>query len=161
PWTRAACRPARRRSAHAAHPASLPLPSELLLSGDDACLDRQLVDGAGQRLPGDLLVGIAQLEKHATRLDVRNPPLGRALARTHAGFGGLLGQRAVREDVDPHLAAALDVPVDRDTRRLDLPVGDVGVLQCLDAIVAEAHRSTTAGDTTLPRVVLLAVLDLT
>ncbi|SBS78727.1 Folylpolyglutamate synthase (modular protein) [uncultured Mycobacterium sp.] len=53
------------------------------------------------------------------------------------------------------------MPVDGDTSGLDLPVGDVGVLQCLDAVVTESHRRATAGDTTLPGVVLLAVLDFT
>src|SRR5690606_40859098 len=76
------------------------------------------------------------------------------------GFGGLLGQRAVREDVDPHLAATLDVPVDRDTGRLDLPVGDVTVRQRLNAVVTELHRGAAAGQPTLLGVVLLAVLDL-
>src|ERR1700722_12220883 len=132
----------------------------MLLSGNESCLDRQLVDRAGQRFPRDLLVGVTQLEQHAAWLYVGDPPFRRTLARTHAGFGRLLGQRTVREDVDPHLAATLDVPVDRDTSGLDLPVGDVGVLQRLDAIVTEAHRRPAAGDATLPGVVLLAVLDL-
>src|SRR6478672_8413142 len=135
-----------------------PLPSELLLSGNNACLDRQLVDRAGQCFPGDLLVRVAQLEEHATGLDVGNPPFRRALTGTHAGFRRLLGQRSVREDVDPHLAATLDVPVDGDTSGLDLPVGEVGVLQCLDAVVTEAHRGAATGNATLARVVLLAVL---
>src|ERR1700728_3622098 len=117
------------------------------------------MDCAGERLTGGLLVGVAQLEQHPTRLDVDHPPLRGALTGTHPGFGGLLGQRTVREDVDPHLAATLDVPVDGDTSGLDLAVGDVSVLQRLDAVVAEAHRRATAGNPALARVVLLAVLD--
>src|SRR6202011_3228837 len=146
-------------SVRAVRPSSLPPPSEVLLSGNDACLDRQLVDRAGQRFTRDLLVGVAQLEQHSAGLDVGHPPLRRTLARTHPGFGGLLGQRTIREDVDPHLAATLDVPVDGDTSGLDLTVGDVGVLQRLDAVVAEAHRRAAAGNPALARVVLLAVLD--
>src|SRR6185437_6534735 len=123
-----------------------------------ARIDRQLVDCTGQCFPRGLLIGVTELEQHAAGLYVGNPPLRRALTRTHAGFGRLLGQRTVREDVDPHLAATLDVPVDGDTSGLDLPVGDVGMLQRLDAIVTEAHRRTAAGDATLARMVLLAVL---
>src|SRR6185503_16614101 len=108
----------------------------------------------------DLLIGVAQLEQHTAGLHIGNPPLRRTLTGTHAGFGRLLGQRTVREDVDPHLAATLDVPVDGDTSGLDLPVGDIGVLERLDAIVAEAHRRPAAGDAALPGVVLLTVLDL-
>src|ERR1700730_18982821 len=118
------------------------------------------MDCSGERLPGDRLIWVTELEQHPTRLDVDHPPLRRALARTHAGFSGLLGERPVGEDVDPHLAATLDVPVDGDTSGLDLPVGDVGVLQRLDAVVTKAHRRPAAGDATLPGVVLLAVLDL-
>src|SRR6185503_6624324 len=104
----------------------------------------------------DLLIGVAQLEQHTAGLHIGNPPLRRTLTGTHAGFGRLLGQRTVREDVDPHLAATLDVPVDGDTSGLDVPVGDVGVLQCLDAVVAEAPRRAAAGDPSLPRVILRA-----
>src|SRR3978361_1914112 len=136
------------------------LPSELLLSGNDARLDRQLVDRASECIPGDLLVGVAQLEQDASGLDVGNPPFGRTLAGTHAGLGGLLGQRAVGEDVDPHLAATLDVPVDGDTSGLDLPVGDVSVLQRPDPVFTEADGRAAAGDASLPGVVLLTVLDL-
>src|SRR5689334_23208371 len=133
----------------------------MILSSHDACLDRQLVDRARQCVARGLLIGVAQLEQHTAGLHIGNPPLRRTLTGTHAGFGRLLGQRPVREDVDPDLAATLDVPVDGDTSGLDLPVGDVGVLQRLNAIVTEAHRCTAAGDATLPRVVLLTVLDLT
>src|SRR6185503_12739229 len=108
----------------------------------------------------DLLIGVAQLEQHTAGLHIGNPPLRRTLTGTHAGFGRLLGQRTVREDVDPHLAATLDVPVDGDTSGLDLPVGDVRVLQRLDPVVTKAHRRATTGDAALPRMVLLAVLDL-
>src|SRR5215207_7341639 len=130
----------------------------MILSSHDARLDRQLVDRAGLRVPGDLLVGVTQLEQHSSGLHVGDPPLRRTLTGTHPGFGRLLGQRTVGEDVDPHLAATLDVPVDGDTSGLDLPVGDVGMLQRLDAIVTEAHRRPTAGDAALPGMVLLAVL---
>ena len=90
-----------------------------------------------QGLAGDLLVGYGQLEQHAAGLDVGDPPLRRALAGTHAGLGRLLGQRTVRVDVDPHLAATLDVPGHGDTGGLDLAVGDVGRLEGLDAVVTE------------------------
>src|SRR5690349_8871828 len=91
----------------------------------DPALHRQLVNRSGERFLGRRLVGVAQLEHHPTGLDVGDPPLGRALAGTHARLGRLLGERTVRVDVDPDLAATLDVPGHRDTRRLDLPVGDV------------------------------------
>src|ERR1700712_1663108 len=135
------------------------LPSELLLSGNDARLDRQLVDRASECIPGDLLVGVAQLEQDASGLDVGNPPFGRTLAGTHTGLGGLLGQRAVGEDVDPDLAATLDVPVDGDTSGLDLSVGDVRRLDGLNAGVAESDLGATAGNNGPVRTVLLAVLD--
>ena len=111
------------------------------LALDDAALQGQLVDGAGERLASDRLVRERQLEQHATRLDVGDPPLRRTLTGTHAGFGRLLGQRTVGVDVDPHLAATPDVPVHGDTRRLDLAVGDVRGLERLDAVLAEGDRA--------------------
>src|SRR4051812_28295167 len=117
------------------------------LTRHDPALHGQLVDRAAKRLASGLLVGVAHLEQHPSGLDVGHPLLRRTLAGTHAGLGRLLGERAVREHVDPDLAATADVPVDRDTRRLDLPVGDVGRLERLDAQVAEADAGATSGRT--------------
>src|SRR6185503_16380161 len=107
----------------------------------------------------DLLIGVAQLEQHTAGLHIGNPPLRRTLTGTHAGFGRLLGQRAVRVDVDPDLAATLDVPVDGDTSGLDLPVGDVRRLQCLDTEITEGDLGTATSHANPVRPVLLAVLD--
>src|SRR5690606_20119900 len=132
-----------------------------LLALDDACLERQLVDRPGERAAGELLADAGDLEEDPAGLDVRDPPLRRALTRTHAGFGGLLGERMVGVDVDPHLSAALDVTGHRDTRRLDLAVGHVGGGEGLDAPLAEGDLRAAGGLPGTTRVVLLAVLDLT
>src|SRR5580692_8112906 len=131
------------------------------LSLDDLALDGELVDRAAQRLAGHRLVDTGQLEHHPARLDVGDPPLGRTLARAHARLGRLLGQRTVGVDVDPHLAATPDVPGHRDTGRLDLAVGDVSVLEGLDAELPERDAGATAGGAGPVRTVLLAVRDLT
>src|SRR5690606_320247 len=89
----------------------------------------------------------------------RDPPLRRALAGAHAGLGGLLRERAVREHVDPDLAATLDVPGHRDTRRLDLAVREVRRREGLDAVLAEADLRAAGRLATARRVVLLAELD--
>src|SRR5206468_7918487 len=99
--------------------------ADTLFALHDLALHRQLVGGAGEGLASRLLVGVGQLEHDPTRLHVCDPPLRRALAGAHAGLGGLLRDGAVRVDVDPDLATTADVPVDRDTRRLDLPVREV------------------------------------
>src|SRR5690606_37522043 len=129
-----------------------------LLALDDACLERQLVDRAHECLTRDGLVHAGELEEHAAGLDVRDPPLRRALARTHAGLGGLLGERAVGVDVDPHLSTTLDVTGHRDTRGLDLTVRDIRGAERLDAELAEVHLRAAGGLATATRVVLLAVL---
>src|SRR5215475_829565 len=128
------------------------------LAGHKLALHRQLVHGPAKGLPGHLLRHPGQLEHDPPGLDVGDPPLRRALARAHPGLGGLLGQRAVRVDVDPHLPATPDVPGHRDTGRLDLPVGHVGVLQRLDAVLAESNTGTAGGLAVPVRPVLLAVL---
>src|SRR5690606_22754394 len=134
-------------------------PSGTSLTDDETGLHGQLVLRAAHGLARELLGDTRELEHHAARLDVRDPPLGRALAGTHAGLGGLLGQRTVGVDVDPHLAATLDVTGHRDSRGLDLAVRDVGGLESLDAEVAERDRRATLRGAGAPRVVLLAVLD--
>src|SRR5690606_9527950 len=97
-------------------------------------------------------------EDDAAGLDVGDPPRGGALAGAHPGLGRLLGERPVREDVDPHLAATLDVAGHRDTRGLELPVGEVSVLQRLDPEVTEGDLGAALGDARAARVVLLAEL---
>src|SRR3954470_2245469 len=135
-------------------------PSELTtFTGHDAALHGQLVDRAAERLTGGLLVRERDLEHHAARLHVRDPPLGRTLTGTHPGFGRLLGQRAVRVDGRPHLAATLDVTGHGDTSGLDLPVRHVAVLKRLDAVLAEADLRATLGGAVALRGVLLPVLD--
>ena len=53
-----------------------------------------------------------------------HPLLRRALAFTHTGFSRLLGDRLVRKQADPNLAAALDETRHGDAGRFNLPVGD-------------------------------------
>src|SRR3954447_8934277 len=108
-------------------------------------LHRQLLAGEAQRLLGQRLRHAAHLEHHAARLHDRDPALRRALALAHAGLGGLLRVRLVGEDVDPDLAAALDLARHRDTGSLDLAVGHPAVLQRLDAVVAELHGRLALG----------------
>src|SRR5262245_37526092 len=102
-------------------------------------LDRELLAGEPQGLPGERLGHAGELEHDAARLDHGDPALGRALALAHSGLERLLGVGLVGEDVDPHLAAAADLAGHRDTGSLDLPVGDPAVLERLDAVVAELH----------------------
>ena len=85
-------------------------------------LDGQLVAGQAHRLAGQRLRHAGELEHHAAGLHHRDPALRRALAGAHAGLGGLLGVGLVGEDVDPDLAATLDLAGHRDTGGLDLAV---------------------------------------
>src|SRR3954470_161862 len=110
---------------------------EISLSLHALRLDGQLHPGEAHRLAGERLGHTGELEHDATGLDHGHPVLGRALAGAHAGLGGLLGHRLVGEDVDPDLAAALDVAGHRDTSRLDLAVGDPAGIERLEAVVAE------------------------
>src|SRR6185437_14318648 len=138
------------------------LPSDVTtLTPNEAALHRQLVHRQTHGLTSDVLGHTRDLEHHAARLDVGNPPLRGALSGTHAGLGRLLGQRTVGVDVDPHLSATLHVARHRNTSGLDLAVRDVGGLEGLDAVVAERDLGATLGSAGTTRVVLLAVLDST
>src|SRR5262249_36473010 len=115
------------------------------LAGHKLAFHWQLVHGPAEGLAGHLLRHPGQLEHAPPGLTFGAPPPRRALARAHPGLGRLLGQRAVRVDVDPHLPATPDVPGHRDTSGLDLPVGHVGVLQRLDAVLAEGNTGAAGG----------------
>src|SRR5437868_12071034 len=93
------------------------------LSAHEFRLDRQILARKAQRVLGERLGHARELEHDAAGLDHRDPPLGRALALAHARLGRLLRERLVGEDVDPDLAAALDLARHRDPGGLDLAVG--------------------------------------
>jgi hypothetical protein len=101
------------------------------LALDDLALHRKL---GGRQLQG------ARPGLHTTAPIPRGCP-----CPCPCGSRRLLGDRLVREDADPDLAAALDVARHRDTGRLDLPVGDPARLQRLQAVVAERHVVAAGG----------------
>src|SRR6185312_10070267 len=127
----------------------------------NACLQRQLVDCQAQCLACYLFTDTGEFEENSSRLDVCDPPFRRTLTGTHAGFGGLLGQRAVRINVDPDLAATLDVAGHRNTGRFNLAVGDVCRRQSLDTPLAEADLGAAGSSAGTTRVVLLTELNST
>src|SRR6266508_168093 len=132
--------------------------SERILPCDEASLDRQLLDGPLDRLSGDVVVRVRQLEEDPPGSHHGHPSLRVALARTHAGLGRLLGDGLVGEDVDPHLPAALDVAGHRDTGGLDLAGGDPTGLQGLDPVLTERDGCGALRHAARPAAVLLAVL---
>ena len=83
-------------------------------------LDGQLVHSQAQCLTSSCLIDICQLEQNAAGLHDCNPVLGRAFTGTHSGLSGLLSNRLIGEDLDPHLAATLDVTSHGNTSSLDL-----------------------------------------
>src|SRR5205085_9010805 len=122
-------------------------------------LHRQLVAGEPHRLARQRLRHAGQLEHHAAGLDYGDPALGRALAGSHPGLGRLRRNRLVREDVDPDLAAALDLAGHRDTGGLDLAVGDPAARQRLEPVLAELDPRAALRVAGHAAAVLLAVLD--
>src|SRR5690349_16663346 len=102
----------------------MPSSKQLFLSLHDLRLDRELLPGEAKRFLRKRLRHAGELEHHEAGLDYTDPALGRALAGAHARLGRLLGEALVGENVDPHLAAALDLARHRDTSCLDLPVRD-------------------------------------
>src|SRR5829696_4208693 len=119
---------------------------EISLSLHDLGLHRQLLTRELQRLLGERLGDAGQLEHDATGLDHGDPVLRRPFARAHARLGRLLRDRLVREDVDPDLAAALDLAGHRDPGSLDLAVGDPTCLQRLDPVFPELNVRLSARD---------------
>src|SRR5918999_1410393 len=135
------------------------MPSSRVLAHDELGLHGQLVAGQAHRLAGERLRHAGQLEHHASGLDDGHPALGVALAGAHAGLGRLLGVRLVREDVDPDLAATLDLARHGDTGGLDLAGGEPAVLERLEPVLAELDGLLTAREPGPAAAVLLAELD--
>src|SRR6058998_2410135 len=113
---------------------------EIRLSFHELRLERNLRARETKRFLGQRLRHAGELEHHPAGLDDRDPVLRRALAGAHAGLGRLLRGRLVREDVDPDLAAALDLARHGDAGGLDLTVRQPGGLERLQAVIAELHR---------------------
>src|SRR5580704_6477431 len=100
------------------------------------------------------------LEQDLARTDDRDPMIGSALAFTHTGFGWLLGNRLVRKDAQPDLAAALDETRHCDTACLNLAVGNVPALLYLQAEVTEREIRPAPRLAAHAPALLLAKLDL-
>src|SRR5580700_11362346 len=83
-----------------------------------------------------------------------------AFARSHSNFGRLLGDRLVRKQAQPDLAATLDKTGHGDTACLDLAVGDVAALQHLQSVLTERERGTAPRLTAALALLLLPKLHL-
>src|SRR4051794_28814926 len=148
----------RSRSSSESSRRSFALVKEISLPLHELGLDGELLAGEADGLAGERLRNAGELEHDAARLDDRDPVLGRALAGAHAGLRRLLRRRLVREDVDPDLAAALDLARHRDAGRFDLAVRHPAGLERFQAEVAELHRRLALRVTAAPSTLVLAVL---
>src|SRR5438128_7820583 len=92
--------------------------SVCLLSRHELRLHADFCRGESHCLASNVRRHSLELEHHSTWLDDRYPSFRRALSLTHAGLGGLFGDRLVRENANPDLPTTLDVASERDTRRL-------------------------------------------
>src|ERR1700752_4755665 len=110
-------------------------------------------------LASERLRHAGELEHHATGLDDGDPAFRVALAGAHAGLGRLLGEGLVREDVDPHLAAALDLAGHRDTGGLDLAGRQPARLDGLETVLTEVDRLLAAREAMPAPAMDLAELD--
>src|SRR5262245_30188392 len=106
------------------------------------------------------MIHALHLEDDPSGLDHGHPPLGGAFALAHAGFGGLLRDRLIREDANPELAAALDEAGDRDAPGLDLLSGDPGGLGRLQRVLAERDARSPLGGAGATPALLSAIFDL-
>src|SRR6266568_8364051 len=86
--------------------------------------NRQLVRCQSQCFLGGRFVHSRHLEHDAPGLYHGHPLLRRAFALAHARFGGLFGERLIRENPYPQFSAALDESRNRHARSFNLPVGD-------------------------------------
>src|SRR5581483_2561717 len=128
------------------------------LPGNEACRDRQLVGGQSQRLAGDVFAHARNLEEHAAGPDHGHPELHRPFAAALSGLRRLLGNRLVREDADPELAAAAHEARDRAARGFGLAGAEPAGPHGLQAVVTKGDGVAGLGASAPPAAVHLAVL---
>src|SRR5262249_13199885 len=98
------------------------------------------------------------LEQHLAGLYTRHVVLDVAFARAHTDLERLLGNRHVRENADPDLAAALHVARHGTTRCFDLARGHARAAAGLEAELAEGHVAAARSEAGIAALELLAVL---
>ncbi len=86
-------------------------------------------------------------------------PEGYELTGAQTRLGRLLGVGLVGEDVDPNLAAALDLARHRDSGGFDLAIRDPAALHRLEAVLPERHARGALRVALHAAALLLAVLD--
>src|SRR5665213_1804701 len=128
-------------------------------ANNEHSLQRQLVRRETHRFTRQLDRNAFHLEQNLARTDDGDPMIGCALAFTHTGFGRLLGDRLVREQTQPDLAATLDEARHGDTGGFDLAVGNVTALQDLEAEVAKRNIGAAPRLAAHAAALLLAVLN--
>src|SRR5712664_1478729 len=99
----------------------------------------QLGGGQAECLARDFLAHAFDLEQHLAGQYSRHPILDVALARAHAHFKRLLGDRHIREYPYPNTPAALHVARDGASRRFDLASGHAAPIGRLQAEFAERN----------------------
>src|SRR5437868_6706089 len=119
---------------------------------------RKLVRGQPHGFLGIGYAHAFHLEQDLARTDNGNPVIWRALAFTHTGFSGLLGDRLVGKQANPNLAATLYETRDSHAARLDLAVADPARLQYLQAKLPKGQLRTAPRLTGHASALLLAVL---
>src|SRR5580692_12298222 len=127
---------------------------------DKRRLQWQFVRGEAHGLLRDIDRHALHLEEDLARANYRDPVVGSTFAFTHTGFGRLLRDRLVREQTQPNLSAALDETRHRDTRGLNLAVGNVAALQNLQTVVAKREIGAAPRLAAHAAALLLAILDL-
>src|SRR4051794_17432779 len=93
---------------------------KLRLTSNQARGQRQLRSSQAHCFSRNVQRHAFHLEENLAGTDHTNPFFRRTLTFTHSGFSRLLGDRLVRKQPDPYLAAAFDVASHRDTGSLNL-----------------------------------------
>jgi len=127
---------------------------------DETGFERELVGRETHCFFGELRAHAFHLEQDPARANDADPVVRRALTFTHTGFGRLLGDRLIREQTEPDLAATLDETRHRDTAGLNLAVGNITALHHLQAVVAEREIGAAPRLAAHATALLLAKLDL-
>src|SRR5579871_1182707 len=128
-------------------------------AGHEFCPQSQLVGREPHRFLRVRTAYAFHLKQDLARANHGNPMIRSAFAFAHTGFGRLLGDRLVRKQTDPYLAAALYKTRHGHATGLNLTVRNPARLHHLQPEIAKGELSSAPGLTAHAPALLLAVLN--
>src|SRR5512136_1446625 len=115
-------------------------------SHDELCMERQLMRGQEECLPGPFFGNPFHFVQNSTRPDDGHPVFRGAFSFSHPGLRRFLGNRFIREDANPNPAGPLDESGHRNSRCFNLAGSQPSTFYRLESEVTKVEGVSAGGD---------------